>query len=149
MATRARPPEFAASLSIVGDDLEPDEVSRLLGCEPDDSHRVGDRVSSRSTTLRKNGAWSIQDDCLPTESLSTKIEAVLDRISVDPLAWQAARGRFDAILFCGIFLNQPDKLGEMVTLPEALLRRVSDLGLRLELDVWPPAGEEPRTEREG
>ncbi|MBV9278780.1 MAG: DUF4279 domain-containing protein [Chloroflexi bacterium] len=123
---------------MFGDALEPTEVSRLLRCEPDESYRAGDRISSRSGGVRKNGSWSINDHLSPTDSLSTKLEDVLSRVTVDSDIRRALTGQVEASLFCGIFLNNPEKLGELVSLPATLLKRAADLGLELVLDIWPP-----------
>ena len=48
-----------ASLRIFGDDLDPDEVTRLLGKRPDASERRGETVrapSGRERVLRR-GSW--------------------------------------------------------------------------------------------
>jgi len=124
---------------LLGEALEAAEVSRLLCCEADQSHRTGERISSRSAGLWKHGGWSVKDHLPPTESLSAKIEHVLDRVTTDKEVWRALTRRFEARLFCGIFLNNPEKLGELVCLPADLLKRAADLGLELVLDVWPPA----------
>jgi Domain of unknown function (DUF4279) len=54
----------AVSLRFFGDDLNPDEVTQLLGKEPDKAERRGD-VRSRGYTVRR-GRWSVRaGDCTP------------------------------------------------------------------------------------
>ncbi|MCL4177546.1 MAG: DUF4279 domain-containing protein [Verrucomicrobia bacterium] len=74
-APKPRPPEGAPpgtvwfdgplewsgiTLRVQGDDLDPEDVSRVLGCEPDLARRRGDPIlrSDGSTgRLARTGAW--------------------------------------------------------------------------------------------
>jgi hypothetical protein len=49
--------ETDVCLAVCGKDLEPDEITKMLGCEPTSAHRRGDRMTSG--TSRHQGAWSL------------------------------------------------------------------------------------------
>src|SRR2546423_7254182 len=51
--------ETNASLRILGEDLDPDQVTNELGLQPDESHRKGDVIGKRTPLPHKRGYWSI------------------------------------------------------------------------------------------
>lgn len=53
--------EFCVRLSIWGDDLDPDEITRGLGASPTDAWRKGD-VNPWSGFPKLTGSWSIKTE---------------------------------------------------------------------------------------
>jgi Domain of unknown function (DUF4279) len=51
--------EVAVALCIYGDDLDPDEVSSLLGVSPTHAHRRNDATGLKSAPFKK-GAWILE-----------------------------------------------------------------------------------------
>ena len=57
--------ETSVSLCLYGDDLDPDEISRILGVCPTHAHRKGEERRSRSPRAQKpppykSGAWILK-----------------------------------------------------------------------------------------
>ncbi len=50
------PDECGVCLAIYGENLVPDEVTKLLGCKPTDAHLKGDKKSPKSPGFTQ-GAW--------------------------------------------------------------------------------------------
>ena len=54
------PDECGVCLAIYGEELDPDEITQLLGCQPTDSHLRGDKKGPRSPGFSK-GAWFLDN----------------------------------------------------------------------------------------
>lgn len=138
-------PWFSVSLSIAADDLDPDEVTRLLSVEPDTTRRRGDRwpVPARgdrpaglSEVPAHNGLWSIglRPQQAPECDVAAAVAEVLDRVAaVPPEAWRQACAGARARVFVGLTL---DAYNRDFGFGPALLRRIADLGLELDFDVY-------------
>ncbi len=99
-------PRSTVSLRVFGDDLDPAAVSRLLGCEPDQSYRKGDLVSpGRNTATRKCGMWSLKAQEIDPENYDAQVEAVLSKVTQDSETWRALGERYEIDLFCGFFMD--------------------------------------------
>jgi hypothetical protein len=127
-------PWFSVSLSIYGADLEPDEVTRLLGIEPDRTHRRGMlRPSGRPYDL---GMWSIsmRGDNTTEPDVCAAIEMLLDRIRVAPDVWRVAvTDAQTRRVNVGLVL---DAFNRDLDMRPDLLRRLAELGLELGLDIY-------------
>ena len=97
------PDKYDVCIRFFGDDLDPNEVSQLLGSSPTGSERLGDLIPSRirSRTAR-TGSWR-----LATEQSSDEIEeqlvALFGRLTADLAVWQSLTTPFEADIFCGVF----------------------------------------------
>ena len=49
---------FSVALSLGGEDLDPAQISQILGVEPTRGHAKGDPVAGTDRGVRRNGAWS-------------------------------------------------------------------------------------------
>ena len=93
--------EFCASLRIFGEELDPDEVSRLLGCAPTESTRRGDVVQRRTRSIMASqGFWRLSTEN-SAENIETQLLTLFARLTDDFSVWQSLTTRFDADLFCG------------------------------------------------
>jgi hypothetical protein len=129
----------AASLRIFGEDLDPDEITNLLGKEPDDIERRGQVIRNpKSGTERtaRRGRWSIQVKRRSPGDLDAQIAALLDGTTDDLSRWQRVTSAFDADIFCGLFLEEEN---EGLILAPTTLKNLGDRGLFLSLDIYAPA----------
>ena len=131
----ADPGRIEASLTVVGDLVDPDEISRLLGADPDRSHRVGDLVSTRSTARRRTGAWiiSTKGNVPGTAPLATHVSALLARVTSDPAIWRTLAERHSVRVFVGWFMTREN---EGTMLDPSLLDELGRRGLSLDFDVY-------------
>lgn len=121
----------------MGHDLEPEEVSRLLGMEPTASHRRGDdrvgRPGERYSEYSE-GLWAWRPGVSESEPLAVHLLAVVDVLEPKTATLQRLRKmglRMD--VFIGLF--GPDtNFG--FALSRELLGRVGRLGIDLEFDVY-------------
>jgi len=74
---------YTAAIRIIGIDLDPVHLSRLLGRHPDISHRRGDErrgKGERRFADFAEGLWSIESSLDPVLSPAAHIEHLLERL---------------------------------------------------------------------
>jgi hypothetical protein len=97
-----------ASLRIVGDDLDPNEITRLLCCHPTDSQSKGDeRTSSEAgrTRVAAFGRWSLAAPEQEPGNLDSQISWIFAATTSNLDVWRAIAARYKLDLFCGLFMN--------------------------------------------
>ena len=132
--------DFRISLQVVGDDVDPDQVSMLLGSQPTSAHRKGDAINGQDGTFRrdaKSGRWSLElssrdlDDLDFERALASLVGSLTDDLSV----WLDLSGKYDTGLFCGIFLADSNR---GISLPAELMSDLAARDLYLGLDIYGP-----------
>ena len=133
----------AASLHVWGDEVIPDEITRLLGVSPTRSHLKGDIVSARADQVfrRKSGSWSLRATDREPEDLDGQIQELLSRTTADLAVWQELAHRFDLVMFCGLFMRS---WNDGMMLSPTTLKLLADRGLSLSLDIYGPDDEEEK-----
>ncbi len=97
-----------ATLRIVGDDLDPSEISRLLGRKPTTAQHKGKTIvghNTGQTRIAKFGMWSLQATSREPEDLDGQISEILGQLSDDPEVWRTIGLRYKVDLFCGLFMK--------------------------------------------
>jgi Domain of unknown function (DUF4279) len=126
--------EVSVSLRVVAPDLEPSDVTALLGVEPTFAARKGDRRRSGSTeVVQRTGIWIF---ALPESrewELANAIRTLLARLPEELLVWERLRAQAETDVFCGLHL---DRWNRGVELPPELLRQLADRRLSLGLDIY-------------
>jgi hypothetical protein len=137
----ANPGRLVASLTVVGEMVDPQEISNLVGAQPDRTHRVGDPVSTRSEARQRTGLWSISTEARMGDhaSLSEHIRELLGRVTRDQDVWRALATSHSARVFVGWFMDGENE-GDGVE-PD-VMEELARLSLPLDLDVYSagPAG---------
>ncbi len=127
---------IAVSLRVAGDALDPAEVTRLLGVQPDIAARKGDRVQRGDRTVAQHsGSWiyALGNGSSPEWDLDDAIATLLGRLPADLMVWDDLGRRFRLDLFCGLFLGSPN---QGCVLRPSTLRLMADRGLKLSLDIY-------------
>jgi hypothetical protein len=105
-----------ASFRIIGKDLDPSEITNLLKIHPDQFHRCGDsnmsKVGRRYADFTE-GLWALHSPADETQSIDAHLEALVAKL------WK----------------HRDDNLG--FVLKNTLLTRVMQLGVDLDLDLYP------------
>lgn len=129
--------EVRVGFRVMGSDLEPSEVSRLLGLQATESHKRGDaRIgqSGRRYSDYSEGLWAWQPPVSETAPLAEHLNALVDVLGPKAALLQRLREwglRMD--IFVGLF--GPDSRFGFVLSPE-LLHRLGDLGIAVDFDVY-------------
>ncbi|WP_243358964.1 DUF4279 domain-containing protein [Fundidesulfovibrio terrae] len=128
----------AATLRIMGDELIPQSITKLLGCEPTSSHTKGQVVGTTSTgkeIVRKSGMWRLEaTDCEP-EDLNKQVAEILGKLPNDPGVWAQISKQFRMDLTCGFFMNESN---EGVVISIETLLALGQRGIELDLDIYGP-----------
>ena len=122
-----------ASLRVVGDSLEPDEVSALLGHEPTRSHRKGDKMGADGSAVEPTGTWILDSWISEKAEIEEHVETLLSVVSNDPDEWANLTSRFSAWVLCSAFLDQ---YNEGFEISPRLARSLSDRGLVIAFDIY-------------
>ncbi len=121
-----------ATLRIMGDDLVPDEVTRLLGTLPTSAYARGEPLPSGVTT-RKLGTWRLRAQETKPEDLDGQVLELLGQVTSDIAVWDALTTRFRVDLFCGWFMGSENEGVEIA--PQTMLA-LGQRGIKLSLDIY-------------
>lgn len=136
---------FTCSLRLSGNDLVPDEITRLLGSEPTKQYCKGEVQTFKSGRTRtyKYGFWSLDandDSADPDEQIAD----ILSRVSNDLSVW-ATLSRFQPDLYCGLFLE--GYTCHALILSGATQKLLGERGVELDVQIYPPLDNEIRLGR--
>jgi hypothetical protein len=141
----------AASLRIIGDDLDPEEITRLLGCAPTRAEFKGQLLRGKSSArerIARTGRWSLEAADRAPDDLNDQIMEIVGRLTPDLDVWVSLANRFRMDLFSGLFMAKSNE--GLTLLPEALLalgsRRI-ELGLCLYGPITQPPSSVPPADR--
>lgn len=132
----ARLNQSAASLRFFGDDLDPDELTRLLGAKPSVGLRKGDSVrhqGARRDVTARTGTWRLRVERRSPGDIDGQIAELLSPLNQDLAVWRDLSTRFEADIFCGLFL---EKANEGIKLRPETLLMVGSRGLLLDFDIY-------------
>ncbi|AXQ31414.1 DUF4279 domain-containing protein [Solimonas sp. K1W22B-7] len=124
-------------LRIFGDDLDPDEVTALLGCRPTKAFRKGDlsHAKSERSVPRVTGRWSLNAEPRTPEDFDGQIADIFSNLTDDLTVWAKLGQRFRIDLFCGGFMGDSN---EGFSLSVQSLRTLADRGVEFGLDLYAP-----------
>ena len=125
--------DATASLCICGDELDPNQITQLLGLSPTRSHRRGDRLSPDGRSFG-TGAWLYQvDSDVAPDAPELALGHLLDRLPSDRALWTELGQRYDIrISFCIGF----EGWNKGFTLSARNIQRTAALGVRLDFDLY-------------
>lgn len=124
------------SLGFFGEELDPAEVSILLGVPPTSSTSKGASWTTPSGDQRvaKTGSWRLTS-AEAEGDLTAQIKAIFASTSNDVAAWQALSAKFSGRLFCGLFMQEGN---EGLRLEPSTLAAIAERDLFLDLDIYGP-----------
>jgi hypothetical protein len=136
--------ESRLTLGVHGEDLDPDEISRLLGCAPTSAHRRGDL--RRSGQRWPNGAWLLSVAAKSPTGPEELVHRLLARLPTDSALWSDLRARFRLQLSFAIFTERWNRGFDLSA--DAVLR-IASLGTGVDFDIYAtPENGDDRGERE-
>ncbi len=123
--------ETHVCLGVYGDDLDPDEVTVILGREPTSSHRKGDQT--KRGFVQRRGVWLLDNDgTADPEELTCKL---LDRLPKDEGTWVKLAKRYDVQLRFGLHLQRWNR---GLDFTPQLVARMAKLHARIIFDIYGP-----------
>ena len=132
MATIAR---TAASLRFFGENLNPEDLTRMLGSAPTKSARKGDVRGGPSGYVEKTGSWRLHAPDQSPGNLDEQIKNILAALTSDLAVWGQLSRQFKVDMFCGAFMDQPN---EGLELHADTLSAMGVRGIALSLDIYDP-----------
>lgn len=126
--------ESCVTLRFFGEDLEPDTLTALLGCSPTHAVRRGDPFPKIGCSQRaRMGSWRLAGPTESGKSLDQQIMDILCRVNSDLSIWKQLSEKYDADLFCGLWLNDANR---STKLSPRVTKEISARGLELNLDIY-------------
>ena len=127
-----------ASFRIMGKDLDPFEITNLLHMHPDQSHRCGDPNISKSGRRYADyteGLWALHSSVDETYAIDAHLEALVTKLWQHRDLLQEFKKRGYKIDMCVGIFGIDDNMG--FVLKNTLLRRIMQLGVDLDFDLYP------------
>jgi len=119
---------------VYGDEIDPSEVTRLLGCSPSQSALAGETIiNSRgiARTVRK-GFWRLSSGRSDVD-IEDQVSILFTQLTSDLTVWRDLTRRFRVDVFCGVFLNAPNRGFD---LGPTVLRQLADRGISIGFDIY-------------
>ena len=104
-------------LRVNGDLLDPNEVTKLLGCEP----------------TKAKGNWLLNGKLLPTDDLEVQIENLLASVTDDLSVWKELTTKYKVDIFCGLFLEDINRGFE---LSSKMMKALSERNISIGFDIY-------------
>ena len=123
----------SATLRIFGDSLDPDEVSRILGCAPTRAHVKG-QIRHKST-VHKTGGWLLEATDQVPGDLDGQVTELFSRVKKDIAVWVALARENEIDLFCGFFMDETDAGLEISA---DTMKLLSERGIKLGICIYAP-----------
>ena len=120
---------WKVALRVYGEELDPDRISALLGCEPSSAARNG-------TPFPKKGRWIYEidsKDCDENDDVDNGVRMLLARLPSDPDVWASLANTYSVDVFCGLFITSPNRGFGIST---EVSRLLSDRGLQIGFDLY-------------
>ena len=130
------PSQSSASLRISGDDLDPNEITQMLGHPASNSVRKGELeiLPSGRNRIAATGRWDRRVDYRRRPgNLDRQIGEILAPLNDDLVVWQKISEKFKMDMFCGLFL---ESFNEGLVLAPNTLEALGRRGIKLGLDIY-------------
>ncbi|QGY81294.1 DUF4279 domain-containing protein [Sphingorhabdus lacus] len=128
--------QTAITLRFRGDDLDPEELTSLLGAIPTNAATKGAPLQSTGGRERvaKTGHWHLRvDPAEPGEEFDEQLIRLFKQLTPDLDAWRYLSERYVGNLFVGFFLGTSN-MG--VEISSETLSAISARGLELGLNIY-------------
>ncbi|MEF9963573.1 MAG: DUF4279 domain-containing protein [Comamonas sp.] len=125
-----------ATLRIMGDELLPEEISRLLGAVPTSAYAKGHQFRSEASeriVTRKSGIWRLMAKQTQPEDLDGQVAELLGQVTSNLSVWGNLTARFRVDLFCGWFMGSAN---EGVQISSETLFALGQRGIMLSFDIY-------------
>ena len=125
----------SACLRIFGDDLDPNEVTRLIGCRGTAEQKKGERVQTKLGRERvvKQGNWRRDAGRLRPGNLDKQISEILAPLTFDLTVWADLSKRYKVDLYCGLWL---ETYNEGISLSPESMTALGERNIMIDLDVY-------------
>lgn len=130
--------ESVVTLRIYGDDLVPEEITKLLGVAPTHSAFKGQETIGRKTgkvRTAKAGMWRLCASDREPENIDDQIQEIFNQIPADVAVWKSITKKYRANLFCGLFMSQTN---DGLSISPQSMALLAERGIELWFDIYAP-----------
>lgn len=134
------------TLRVIGDELDPDEVSNLLQCEPTSKAKKGDIVADDGKGHQRVspiGKWSLHSEEPEDLALEEQVLKILSRVTEKYEVWQRLTQQYKVDLFCGVFLKE-GSWNRGFSLSPTVLKELAERNLEIGFDIYSVPDASPR-----
>lgn len=133
-----RAPSFVISLRIMGDTLDPNEITKALKHAPSTSYRKGDDLRRPDGTflrVARSGRWSLSftPDSLPFDNCCDAVERILTLFTEDIEAWRLITTFHQADFLIGAVLDTKNR---GIEISPKLMLLLGERGVKIGFDVY-------------
>jgi hypothetical protein len=126
--------EYRISLGFYGDQLDPNELSRLLGALPTSHCRKGDvAVGKHASRLERTGRWLLAMPVQVGEPLEPQLRRLLSALTPDLSVWRSITDRYKTRFVICAWVRSWNRGLEI---DPAIVREISDRGLGIGVDIY-------------
>jgi hypothetical protein len=127
-----------AALRIFGDDLIPEELSRLFGHFYTKGWVKGYQYSTSSgaVVVKKTGAWILDAEPTASADFDSQISQLLADVDVNLDVWASIASKFEMDVFCGWFMRDSN---EGIAISPQTLRALGERNIALSVDIYAPS----------
>ena len=130
-----------ATLRFFGEDLDPEEITQLLGANPTVGAKKGGTWLTElgAEKVAHKGQWRLTVERRSPGDLDGQVAELFDTLTTDLDIWKDLSARFQADVFCGLFMSE---FNEGISLSPDTLVAVGSRGLSFDMDIYGPNGED-------
>ncbi len=124
------------ALRVFGDDVDPQQISKLLGHKATTGRLKGERCISKFTgkeRIAPAGSWILQAPEAKKASLDRQIAWLFKRLSKRLVIWKRLNSRYRVDIFCGLFL---DGFNRGISLSPTTLFELGRRGISISFDIY-------------
>ncbi len=131
--------DSTAAIRFFGDDLVPDELSKLLGCQPTDACLKGGasdvgQLLPDGTRVANSGRWILDAERKEPVDIDKQVTEILGKMTNDLNVWRDLRSKCSTIdIFCGVFKSGE---GDGIFLTASSLAALGQRGIDLAVDIY-------------
>jgi hypothetical protein len=124
--------ESGATLVVLGEELDPDEVTALLGVQPTHAFRQGDRPGPRSPPSR-HGGWMLEVRGQAPDGPEVQLRKLLMQLPTSDAIWRELRERYRVNVSFGLHMEAWNR---GFTLDPVDLGRIGRMGVPMGFDIY-------------
>jgi hypothetical protein len=130
-----------AALRIFGDDLVPEELSRLFDHFYTKGWIKGYKytTSSGSVVVKKSGAWILEAEPSETGDFNGQISQLLSHTNATLDVWASFARKFEMDIFCGWFMHESN---EGIDISPQTLLMLGERNIALSVCLYAPLDDE-------
>ena len=134
---------FSITLRISSENLVPEQVTKLLGCEPDEAQQKGKPILRPDGTvmrIAKSGAWrlTLKPNVTDEWDCAEAMMPVLERLPKAMRVWRQLTKEHAVDFFVGLSMASHNKGFE---LPPAVMKYLGERGISAGFDIYYDGGE--------